>query len=117
MSARESHLEAERRQLVQRLERDRVELLRAARNLQPELRALDHAERRVRQAAEALPIIAWGLAELTVAGVAIRYALKMRRSGWVVLGLQAFRAWQALRESTATAQRASLPAMFRRIAP
>jgi hypothetical protein len=117
MSARENHLEAERRALVQRLERDRVELFRAARNLQPELRALDHAEQRVRQAAEALPIIAWGLAELTLAGVAVRYAMKMRRSGWVLLGLQAFRAWKSLRDSTATAQRASLPALFRRIAP
>ena len=100
------HLESHHKELIRRLEHDRIELIRAAQALQPHLRQLDHAEKRVRQAAEALPVIAWGLAELTLAGVAIRWALQARRSGWVVLGLQAFRAWKALKDSAQSAQRA-----------
>jgi len=106
MQLRTDHLEAQHKELIQRLERDRVALIRAAQALQPHLRQLDHAEKRVRLAAEALPVIAWGIAELTLAGVAVRWALQMRKSGWLVLGLQAFRAWKALKDSTHTAQHA-----------
>ncbi len=102
MNLHGDHLEDHRRELTERLERDRAEIIRAAQGLQPPLQKLDRAEKRVRAAAEALPVIAWGLAELILAIAAARYAARTRsRPGWLMLGLQAFRLYRTLRTPAA----------------
>ena len=99
------HLDEHRRELDDRLQRDRIELIRAAQSLQPKLRSLDHAEHRVRIAAEALPVIAWAAAELLLAAVAVRRLRQRRSTGWISLALQMWRGYQFLRGPASPATR------------
>ncbi|HZP13197.1 MAG TPA: hypothetical protein VFB36_12335 [Nevskiaceae bacterium] len=91
------HLDERHEELTAKLQRDRVALIRAAQGLQPQLRALDRAEHRVRIAAEALPVIAWAAAELLLAAVAVRRLSRRQRTGWLSLLLQVWRGYQFLR--------------------
>lgn len=99
MSSHEAQLEEHRRLLMERLQRDHDELRQAAQALRPRLRALDRAEQRLRIAADALPVIAWALAELLLAAVAVRRLRNRQGGGWISLGVQAWRAWHFLRDS------------------
>ena len=92
-----THLDERHQELTARLQRDRAALIRAAQGLQPQLRSLDRAERRVRIAAEALPVIAWAAAELLLAAVAVRRVGSRQRTGWLGLLLQVWRGYQFLR--------------------
>jgi hypothetical protein len=92
-----SEIEEHRQKLEQKLAQDRAELIQAAQDLQPQIRALDRAEKRVRLTAELLPIIGWALAELALVAVATRWARMGRRAGWPALAFQAWRAWKVLR--------------------
>jgi hypothetical protein len=100
-----THLENHHRELTQRLQRDRAQLIRAAQGLQPQLRALDRTERRVRIAGEALPVIAWAVAELLLAAVAVRRLRHRQKTGWLSLALQMWRGYQFLRGPAAPAPR------------
>ena len=93
----QAHLDDQRRELDERLRRDRQELIRVAQSLQPKLHALDRAEHRVRIAAEALPVIAWAAAELLLAAVAIRRVRNRQSTGWLSLALQMWRGYQFIR--------------------
>ena len=92
-----AHLDERHEELTEKLRRDRVALIRAAQGLQPQLRALDRAERRVRVAAEALPVIAWAAAERLLAAIAVRRVRRHQKTGWLGLVLQAWRGYQFLR--------------------
>jgi hypothetical protein len=99
------YLDDRHRELTERLQHDRAELVRVAQGLQPKLRALDRAERRVRVAAEALPVIAWAVAELLLVAVAVRRLRRRQSTGWIPLALQAWRGYQFLRGPAAPASR------------
>jgi hypothetical protein len=95
-----SETEQHRKKLEEQLAQDRAALIRAAQDLQPPLRALDRAEKRVRVAAEVLPVIAWAVAELALLTLAARWARqgKGKAASWPMLLFQAWRAWHALRK-------------------
>jgi hypothetical protein len=101
----QSQFDERHRELQQRLLHDRAELVRVAQGLQPKLRALDRAERRVRVAAEALPVIAWAVAELLLVAIAVRRVRQRQKSGWLSLALNAWRGYQFLRGPAAPGPR------------